>query len=107
MFKTHKTSMPKNHTTPKSLLMYLNAIKSELLDPRNRNKSECNIPPGEVLALKTLVRLQRERVIKIMACDKGAGIIILNFEEYLKSCYEHLESVQKQADGTTKPDAPA
>ena len=103
MFKTHKTLMPKNHTTPKGLLMYLNAIKSELLDPRNRNKSECNIPPGEVLALKTLVRLQRERVIKIMACDKGAGIIILNFEEYLKSCYEHLESVQKQADGTTKP----
>ena len=29
------------------------------------------------------------------SCDKGAGIIILNFNDYLKSCYEHLLSETK------------
>ena len=56
----------------------------------------------EIQALKTLVQLQRERIIKIMACNKGAGIIILDFEEYLRSCYEHLGSQQMQIDGSLK-----
>ena len=30
----------------------------------------------------------------IKACDKGAGIIILNFNDYVKTCYEHLTSEQ-------------
>ena len=103
IFKTNKSNMPKNYTSPQGLLIYLHAIKSELLDPRNRNQSECNIPPEEIQALKTLIKLQRDRVIKIMACDKGAGIIILEFEEYVKSCYEHLRSVQIQKDGSSIP----
>ena len=28
----------------------------------------------------------------IRACDKGAGVIILDFEEYLRACYNHLTS---------------
>ena len=28
----------------------------------------------------------------IRACDKGAGVIVLDFNEYLKACYEHLTS---------------
>ena len=42
--------------------------------------------------LKELFRLQKERVITIKAADKGAGIVILDFKEYMKSCYEHLLS---------------
>ena len=30
----------------------------------------------------------------IKACDKGAGIIILDFIKYVQACYEHLLSVQ-------------
>ena len=30
------------------------------------------------------------------ACDKGAGIFILNFEDYISACYEHLTSNQKE-----------
>ena len=30
-------------------------------------------------------------------CDKGAGIIVLNFEAYMKACHNHLES--KTPDG--------
>ena len=103
IFKTNKSNMPRNHSSPQGLQMYLNGLKSEILDPRNRNQTKCNIPPEEIQALKILIRLQRERIIKIMACDKGAGIMILDFEEYLKSCYNHLNSVQIQPDGSAKP----
>ena len=37
-------------------------------------------------------KLQRERKIIIRACDKGAGGMILDFNEYLKACYLHLTS---------------
>ena len=47
-----------------------------------------------------MIRLQRERVITIKACDKGGGIIILDFNEYLRACYMHLGSKQTQADGS-------
>ena len=103
IFKKQKTNMPKNYKTPQGLQIYLNAIKSEQMDPRNRNTSNCNIPEEEIQALKALIKLQRDRVIKIMACDKGAGIIILDFNEYMRACYTHLSSEQIQADGSSKP----
>ena len=43
-------------------------------------------------ALKGLINLQKERQIVIKACEKGAGIIILDFNEYLRACYQHLKS---------------
>ena len=43
-------------------------------------------------ALLKLQTLQKERQIVIQACDKGAGVIILDFDEYLKACYDHLTS---------------
>ena len=45
-------------------------------------------------ALKTLIKLQKERHIIIKACDKGAGIIIINFTDYVRACYDHLSSEQ-------------
>ena len=67
-------------------------IKSEIMDPRNRQYEECNLPPEEIQALKELIRLQRERIIIIKAADKVAGIVLLEFQDYLKSCYDHLLS---------------
>ena len=92
IFKEEKTNMPKNNTVPEDLKTFLNAVKSELTDSRNRNKEICNLPVDEINALKDLIKLQKDRVIVIRACDKGAGIMILNFNEYMKSCYEHLLS---------------
>ena len=69
-------------------------MKSDISDPRNRNTSHCNLPENEMQALKELKKLQRDRQIIIKPCDKGAGIIILPFDEYLRSCYEHLMSEQ-------------
>ena len=35
----------------------------------------------------------------ITVCEKGAGIIILDFNENLRACYKHLSFKQTQADG--------
>ena len=42
-------------------------------------------------------KLQKDRQIVVKACDKGAVIIIVDFNDYLKACYEHLSS--HTADG--------
>ena len=97
IFKTEKNNLPKNYSTPKELRVFLDSIESELHDPRNRNEDICNLPVEELNALKEIITLQRERKIVVKACDKGAGVIILNFEDYLKACYEHLTS--KTANG--------
>ena len=69
-------------------------MKSEIMHPRNCNKEKCNISDDEMIARKDLVRLQRERVITIKPCDKGAVIIILDFVLYIIACYEHLLAKQ-------------
>ena len=66
------------------------------MDPRNRNEEKCNLPREEINASKELIRLQRERIITIKPCDKGAGILILNFKDYMHSCYQHLLSKQNE-----------
>ena len=43
MFKTNKTNFPKNHTIPEGLKVMIGAIKSEIVDPMNRNKVTCNL----------------------------------------------------------------
>ena len=84
--------MPKNYSVPEDLKIFLKSIKSELQDPRNRNRETCNLPLDELNALKDIIQLQKERQIVVRACDKGAGIMILNFNDYLRACYEHLAS---------------
>ena len=92
IFKSHKHNLPKNYKVPNGVRTFLNAVKSELMDPRNRNSSECNLSNEKIAALKELIKLQRERVITIKACDKGAGIIILSISDYLRAFYDHLYS---------------
>ena len=95
LFRSQKNNLPKNYQTPKGLKSYLDSVKSAIMDPRNRNKEDCNLPVEEVQALKELIKMQRDRVIIIKPCDKGAGILILDFKSYMKSCYEHL--LEKQS----------
>ena len=83
--------------------MFLSSVKSQLIDPRNRNYAQCNLPQEELQALKELQQLQRDRKVVIRACDKGAGIIILNFEDYVKSGYEHLTSQQSHGEPYYSP----
>ena len=103
LFKSKKTNHPKNYNIPKHLKMFLCAMKSELIDPKNRNQVECNLPSDELEALKILIQLQRDRIITIKPCDKGAGVIILDFEEYVNVCNEHLNSLQENPNDEMKP----
>ena len=61
-----------------------------------RKNVKCNVSDGEIKALQQLIQLQKEREIVIKMCDKGAGIIILDFSEYIKSCNEHLNSESEE-----------
>ena len=90
IFKLHKTNLPKKYAVPDGLKTFLNSVKSELKDHRNRNAVECNLSINELTVLQTLQKLQKDREIVIRACDKGTGVIILDFEEYIKACYGHL-----------------
>jgi non-homologous end joining protein Ku len=56
----------------------------------------------EIDALRELIQLQKNRVITIKPCDKGAGMIILDFPEYMRACYEHLLSEKVMEDGVSK-----
>ena len=103
IFKKEKYNLPRNHTVPSELKMFINGVKSEILDPENRNCVRPNLPPNEIEALNTLIQLQKSRVITIKPCDKGAGIIILNFKDYVTSCTNHLQSTQQQPDGQLLP----
>ena len=38
-----------------------------------------------------------------MLCDKGGGLLILNHQDYLSSCYKHLSTTRKNSDGTETP----
>ena len=68
------------------------------MDPLNRKKVSPNLNSDEYNALLELSKLQKERQIVIKQCDKGAGIIILNHDDYIKSCYEHLEMKRNVAN---------
>ena len=51
-----------------------------------------NISSGETDAIKTLIQAQRNREIIIKPCNKGEGIIVANFDDFLKTCTDYLES---------------
>ena len=88
IFKSNKNNLPKNYKPSEGLQTYLGSIKSEIMDHRNRNNVKWNLPHDEIQAIKELIKLQTEKVIVIKPCDKGAGMIILNYPVY--NVYEGL-----------------
>ena len=62
------------------------------MDPKNISKVQSDLPDDEEEALKILIKLQKDRKIVIKPHDKGAEIIILNFDDYINACEDHLNS---------------
>ena len=54
-------------------------------------------------ALLELIKMQKECKIIIKRCDKGAGIIVLDYEEYMNACNVHLNSRLTNKDASTSP----
>ena len=102
IFKSNKSNLPRNYKLPEGLKTYLGSIKSEIMDHRNRNDVKCNLPKEEIQAIKDLIKLQKDRIIVIKPCDKGAGMIILDYPVYMRACYEHLSSVKIMDNGEAK-----
>ena len=61
IFKTKKNNLPKNYKMPNGLKTYVSAVKSKIMDPKNRNKVKSNLTYDEQQALKDLVKLQKEK----------------------------------------------
>ena len=61
----HKKHLPKNYSSPEGLKVYLSAVRSELMDPRNKNSIPCNLPEEEIQALQQFQHLQRNRKLVI------------------------------------------
>jgi hypothetical protein len=89
IFPQEKSNLPPKGGTP--LNNFLIGVKSELTGTKF-NKSKPNISESENIALKTLIDLQRKQQIVIKPCDKGAGIIICNYSDYVTSCEKDLNS---------------
>ena len=96
IFKKEKTNLPKKYNVPNGLKTYLVAVKSDITDPKNRIKVSPNISKPENEALSELIKLQREHKIVIKPSDKGSGIVVLNFSDYIQSCEDHLISKHKE-----------
>ena len=68
------------------------------MNPVRRNISE-----EEYSALLNLQKLQTDKQIIVKPADKGSGTVILNYDDYIDSCNQHLNSKQLQPDGTSLP----
>ena len=44
IFRNKKHNLPKNYRSPNGLKTYLGSVKSEIIDPKNRNKVQYNLP---------------------------------------------------------------
>ena len=95
IFPKEKSNVPPNSST--AVKTFLNSVKSEI-SGTIYNKTKPNISKAESEALAQLVKLQRNCIIVIKPCDKGAGIIICDYDKYVKSCEKELSSKTKNGD---------
>ena len=58
-------------------------MNSELIDPKSWTKVNNNIIIEAKEAFKMVIKLQKKSEIVIKPFDKGAGINILDFKEYI------------------------
>ena len=100
IFKSDKTNLPPGNP-PKNLRAFLNTIETNLCDKSKwqrklLNPNIKNISKEESKALEKLIKLQKDCLITIKPADKGSGICILDYNDYVKSCENHLKSTLLQ-----------
>jgi hypothetical protein len=108
IFKQEKTNFPNRGNVAKPLQTFLNTVESNLQNRTLWNKKHLNpkirnLPEDEFEALQNLVKLQKERQIIVKPADKGSGIVVVNYDDYVNSCNQHLLSSQQQPTGPPLP----
>ena len=89
IFKSEKTNLPRN--TSKEVDSFISGVRGEIIGTP-ANKIHSNITPLEREALRTLIQLQKDRKLIIKLADKGGGIVLMNFTDYMESCKNHLQA---------------
>ena len=103
IFKTQKSNLPKNNKVLNELNTFINSVKAEIINPKNRLKVSCNQLGEEIAALRDLVKLEREKKIVMKQCNRGAGIMIIDYKDFRKAATEHPEEKMEDKDGHPKP----
>lgn len=103
VFYKEKINLPPG-PTPKPLQIFLNTVSTNIRDKNNWNKhlidpTRKNISKGEERGLDKLISNQKEQRIIIKQCDKGNGVAIFNYDDYIILCRKHLNSLQPQTQG--------
>ncbi|MCP4297147.1 MAG: hypothetical protein GY786_16215, partial [Proteobacteria bacterium] len=57
-----------------------------LWNKKHLNPKIRNLPDDEFEAIQNLVRLQKERQIVVKPADKGSGIVVVDYDDYVDSC---------------------
>jgi hypothetical protein len=90
IFPKEKSNLPPN--TSAAVKTFLTSVKSKLAGTKYNNPHP-NINKKEKEALETLIELQRNCVKVIKPCNRGAGIIICDYDSYVTSCKKELDSI--------------
>ena len=89
MKKVSRWKAPVSRFPEFELLLFLESLKAELLNPTNFRSIPDNLTISERQALSRLKDLDRQ-VIKIQ--DKGSKFVVLNKEEYCSKMKEQLQN---------------
>ena len=107
IFRKEKANLPPG-PAPKPLQAFLNTVSTNIRSKSSWNKhlidpTRKNISKDEERALNQLISYQKQQRIVIKPADKGAGICIIDYDDYVIDCRTHLASKQNQANGPPLP----
>ncbi|XP_070549126.1 uncharacterized protein [Ptychodera flava] len=84
--KSHYNPPPNENLT---LEAFLSAVEQDIVNEDNWRQTYDNIDPDERLAIK---QLRNNNAITIKAADKGNGIVVMDTQDYINKCLEHLNN---------------
>ena len=94
IFPVQKSNLPRN--TSKEVEGFLSGIKGELVGSQP-NQIHDNLTREERTAFKILIEKQANKELIVKPADKGAGVCVLNYTDYVNLCENHLQ--EKTKDG--------
>ncbi|XP_070567319.1 uncharacterized protein [Ptychodera flava] len=84
--KSHYNPPPNENLT---LEAFLSAVEQDIVNEDNWRQTYDNIDPDERLAIK---QLRNNNAITIKAAGKGNGIVVMDTQDYINKCLEHLNN---------------